>query len=400
LYPATIPSNCWRISSTVVQQLEGMVAGYNAHSRSDRQLNMLAFLIINSDGDRITLDDIYLNGNAKEDLESYNMKRMDTHCSSLIRLKDDRSDLFTSHTTWSGYNTMLRSYKVYEMLFSKSFSSKISFSSYPATLSSIDDFYVTEKGLSVIETTNSVLNKTLHNLVKPQSVLSWIRVIAANRISTSGYWWQDTFKLYNSGTYNNQWIVTDFKQFDPVNRSLRPGALWISEQIPGYIESADKTDFLQANGHWPSYNIPYFPYIYNISGYPAYEKQYGAQFSYTDCPRAKIFKRDFKTVDSLDSLKWIMRYNDWQNDPLSLGDAGNSISSRFDLSKSQRSAFGGIDTKVTSFYEYQRGMVVHAQSGPTYYEQPLFSWNSFPNASHPGIPNRFAFSFHEYSFNE
>ena len=59
-------------------------------------------------------------------------------------------------------------------------------------------------------------------------------------------------------------------------------------------------------------------------------------------------------MNSLDGLKWIMRYNDWQNDPLSLGNAGNAISSRFDLvSGSGKSAFGGIDTKVTSYKEFQ-----------------------------------------------
>lgn len=34
-------------------------------------------------------------------------------------------------------------------------------------------------------------------------------------------------------SYNNQWIVVDYKKFTP-KKPLQDGALWILEQIPGY----------------------------------------------------------------------------------------------------------------------------------------------------------------------
>jgi len=400
----------WTQVGLILAQMNGMLQGYNDHAPSNQQMKLIDLYIINTGGDRCILDMMFLDNFKSERLirmEQYKKHVAESHCSCLIKWNADKSDLFTGHTTWNVFDSMIRTYKIYNYQYTNAVSSVISFSSYPGALSSIDDFYVTSNGLSVIETTNGIMNKTLLQYVKPQSVLSWIRVMVANQIATSGFWWVDAFSKYNSGTYNNQWIITDFKQFEKGASSLKPGTLWIAEQIPGYIESGDMTSVLQDQGYWPSYNIPYFPYIFNISGFPEYVQKYGSWFSYTGSPRAKIFKRDEGNVNSFDAFKWIMRYNDWQNDPLSEGNAGNGISSRFDLVKGtnhtnpflDQACFGGIDSKATSFSLFQDGMRVHAQSGPTYNQQPVFEWKNWPKIPHYGQPPVFNFDFHEYSLN-
>lgn len=50
----------------------------------------------------------------------------------------------------------------------------------------------------------------------------------------------------------------------------------------------------------------------------------------------------------MEAFRSLIRYNDWENDPLSLGNPSNAIASRYDLRKTSASAFGAIDAKITS----------------------------------------------------
>jgi len=277
---------------------------------------------------------------------------------------------------------MLRLYKNYELNFklSSNVSPSVSFSSYPGDLQSTDDFYITSSKLVVMETTNSVYNKSLYlDYFSEKTVPEWIRIMIANRMAGSGKEWVSIFGLYNSGTYNNQWQVVDYKLFTPGSK-LKEGTLWIAEQIPGFLVSGDETDFLQSNGYWPSYNIPYFPQIYNLSDYPVYYAKYGDGYSYTKCPRAQIFHRDAPKVETMEDMKKIMRYNEYQTDPLSLHNACSSISARCDLnvpwtenSSHNYAAFGGIDSKITD-HVLVSNMEAHVVAGPTWDSQPPFAW--------------------------
>jgi len=194
-------------------------------------------------------------------------------------------------------------------------------------------------------------------------------------------------------------MVVDYKLFTP-GKPLLPNTLWILEQIPGTVEMSDMTSVLNETGYWASYNIPYFPPIYQLSGYPAMFKKYGNEYSYSDCARAKIFRRDQSTVTDLQSMKHIMRFNEYQTDPLSLRDACRSISARCDLNQpwvnntmNSYSPFGGIDCKITNngLAKQQTSVVV---SGPTWDSQPVFAWteewNTYPHFSQPDV---FAFPF-------
>jgi hypothetical protein len=395
----------WRQVGYVLTQLEGIYAGYvSATTQAGGkpaftwiQLYLMCFMPDVSDlvnvVDASWRPDVG-NMNPAE-LKAYIIQR--DHCSSLVKVTSDLSMLYASHTTWYDYATMNRMLKVYDFPLNdpSTTSFKVSFSSYPATLSSSDDFYITDSGLTVMETTNDIMNGSLWDLVKPQSIFTTFRVMVANRMAKNGKEWVEIYARENSGTYNNQWIVVDYKKFTP-KKPLEDGALWVLEQIPGMTESADVTRYL-ALGYWPSYNIPFFPKIFDISGYPDVAKKDPTMF-YETAPRANVFRRDQHKVSDLSAMKKIMRYNDWQHDPLALNDPGNQIASRFDLEQPNNPNVycgGALDVKVTD-QVMLKDFAYIAQSGPTHDQQAVFVWSQTPNCAgtpHAGQPDVWNFDW-------
>lgn len=60
----------------------------------------------------------------------------------------------------------------------------------PGTTSSHDDFYMTNKGLAVAETTNSQFNTTwVKENARPESLVVWQRSNVANILANSGRCW-------------------------------------------------------------------------------------------------------------------------------------------------------------------------------------------------------------------
>ena len=269
-----------------------------------------------------------------------------------------------------------------------------SMSSRPATLSSIDDYYLMDSGLASMETTNGIYNNSLWQFLKPQSLFTWQRVIIANALSTNGKEWSQTYSKYNSGTYNNQWMILDYKIFKP-NQPLPNGLLYILEQIPGNCTYSDQTQILE-RGYWPSYNVAAQAYIYNVSGTARQAEIHGPTASYDLAPRARIFRRDANRANNLTMIQRLMRYNNFQNDPLENDDPDWAIMARGDLysgSKANEARAGGaVDTKVANL-EMLKSVYASIQLGPTHDQQPVFEWTQFPNVSHIGLSPQYDFEW-------
>ena len=167
-----------------------------------------------------------------------------------------------------------------------------------------------------MEKTNSIFNDTLFEIVNPKTLLTWVRTIIANRLASSAEEWTKIFKRENSGTYNNQFMILDMNKIDFKNKKLEDKSLMIIEQLPGYTETNDVTNYLR-NGYWPSYNVPFSEYIFNISMYPEIlenDTSLYDQIDYKTCVRAKIFERDQKLIKSSEDFKKKLRYSDYQKD--------------------------------------------------------------------------------------
>lgn len=326
-------------------------------------------------------------------------------CSALIKLT--ANDLFVSHDTWSSYEVMLRQYKTY------AFETTVTMSGYAGIIHSVDDWYMTSNKLAVQETTNEFFNPDLFQYVVPTTVSEFLRVMIANYLAVNGSDWVAHFLTQNSGTYNNQFMVVDMKLFNPdgatVAAKLPDNLLWVVEQLPGpFSEFKDVTTVLRDQSYWASFNIPYFPGVYNKSGYLAEFQKYGTFFSYTKYARPEIFAREQVNVKDLGGMQDIMRFNDYTVDQFSLipncsgtpngvcnptYSAMLSIAARGDLNPltgdygplvdyvSQRD-HGAIDTKITSYTMMKdvtafTGVVIN---GPTTsHGLAVFNWSTAPD---------------------
>ncbi|OQR89816.1 phospholipase B-like protein [Achlya hypogyna] len=394
----------WAMVGGVLAQIEGLAAGYEAHRAAGATpLSVLDLFFLNSDGD---LEDLIPAVNAtdaavrKEGSDegagsgSGQLRDLTSlKCSGLIRLLPDASDVLWGHTTWDIYSAMNKMFKHYDVPLPEGGARRVSMSSSPGYISSVDDWYLLDSGLAVLETTNGVYDKSLYSRLSTRSVLSWMRSKVANALATDGATWAQTFTRRNSGTYNNQWMVLDLHRFTP-GIGFATGGLTVLEQMPGAVESRDVTDVLAAQGYWASYNVPYFPVIFNATGFQAkYNAQRTADWTYNHTARAEMFARDAPKIATIDDLKRVMRYNDYQHDPLSHGNPAWAVAARYDLATGDAfKLHGGIDTKVSS---YQRALRLECDAilGPTRQQQSTFVWTSAFNAPHRGQPAEFAFGF-------
>jgi len=422
---ATLPAGdpqriYWHHVNLILTQLSGVYQGYQDARHGNGNVTETMLLFINLSGDMEDLANVFGVDNPLADI--FFRKG---HCSALLRLLPHNSDVYIAQATWSSLNSMLRVYKMYDFPYTLDGTSnervpaqRSSFSSYPGSLFSGDDFYVLSSGLVVQETTIGYSNQDLNQYIVPQSVLEWTRNILANRISANGTQWTQVYSQQNSGTYNNQNMILDYNLFKP-GKPLVNGTFWLCEQIPGTIRSNDLSQYLQENGYFGSYNAAFDPVIRNLSGADLEAQQMGPWFTYNATARALIFKRASNEINSFEDMEQIMRYNNFQHDPLSSQipdceyihmtnctpaySAENAIACRDDLNPANGVyAFASLgfrnhvatDAKISSFSSYDPvGLYCRAQSGPTYDQQPVFQFSKSPFASlpHEGMPDRWEF---------
>ena len=259
-------SDLWKAHGLILSQFDGLVAGYQATAPADQALTVFDLQQVNAIGDFLDLIPALSRRDDPKVASAWDWYAMNssffaqrlretTHCSALVKTDATFSDLWFSHVAWFAYSTTIRIWKSYNFAVALPAVAgrEMSFSSYPGYLSSLDDWYAMwSSGIAVLETTNSIFNTTLYDLVTPQSMWAWQRVRAANLLASSGPAWYQAFAAYNSGTYNNQYMVVNVGSFKP-GAALLVDTLWIVEQIPGLVVGGDTTQQLE-RGHWPSYN--------------------------------------------------------------------------------------------------------------------------------------------------
>ena len=210
----------WHQVDMLNTQLDGVYQGYSAARAEMEQAAHVApaplskgdILLLNLGGDLEDLDGIdeYCSGAAGAGAGNSSTPRAPEgtspeynagRCSSLVRLTEGNQDVFFAQNTWASLNSMIRVYKLYDLPFStdghnasgaveRVAAPKVSFSSYPGTLYSGDDFYVVSSGMAVLETTIGNGNRQLAcDFIQPLTLLEWQRNVVANRLASRGVDW-------------------------------------------------------------------------------------------------------------------------------------------------------------------------------------------------------------------
>lgn len=391
------------------QQFSGLVNGYNENliSGETEKIEEVEFHIMSSTGDLFDLI-YYKNPSSRPNFKAMQVEDIimhihrTNHCSALFKVQADLSDVYFGHNSWFYYSSLTRIFKEYNFNFkNKNIKSRnIIFSSYAASLASIDDFYITSHDLAIIETTNSLFDNNLYDLLDPKSLLTWQRAMIASRLADNAKSWVEIFAIFNSGTYNNQFMALDMKKVDLEERKIDDEALFIVEQIPGTCDINDVTEYLRY-GYWPSYNTPYSGLIRELSKIPEmikHKPKLRDTLDYDNCARANIFRRDQGKVDSEESFKKLIRYNDYKNDELSLGRPSYTVSARSDL---ERECMGAYDAKTTSISKAKgKNKRINIIIGPTNEQVPTFIWEESTTCKNDprfGLPNKYDFGWYEYS---
>eukprot|EP01105_Mastigella_eilhardi_P024014 TRINITY_DN616_c0_g1_i2.p1 TRINITY_DN616_c0_g1~~TRINITY_DN616_c0_g1_i2.p1 ORF type:complete len:456 (-),score=100.24 TRINITY_DN616_c0_g1_i2:1694-3061(-) len=260
----------WRQVFYVVRHTDGILDGYNMYKTDEEEsISPVDFWIYQAAGDMDDIDLFVDENNWHTDsagLRKLHGRRDDNwydthqHCSGMVSLPNTFEDIYFSQDTWSAYNTMNRILKEYDFSINDTdtTTTKYTFSSHPGLGFSMDDFWQLDTKMLVLETTLHNWNNELYEkYCVPETVLCWIRVQVANRMSADGKSWCNNFIRENSGTYNNQYFVVDLKKFTPGTRP-KSDLLWAIEQLPGNYKAGDRTAELVANGYVPSFNTPFF----------------------------------------------------------------------------------------------------------------------------------------------
>ncbi|KAH0793861.1 Laminin A family protein [Histomonas meleagridis] len=401
-------SSYWKNIGLIMNQVDGMIRGLNEGVQESAKISEVDFWLLQASGD---LDDLasVLEGSVPKDPEL-------TRCTGLIKLSPDHDDIYFAQDTWSSYTELHAYLKDYNLNIPEFKAHHVTVSTRTGHLASLDDFWTTDQGLLIMETTMHNFNNTLYDLyVKPESVLCWLRSYYATFVTDNGEDWTKEFIKENSGTYNNQYLVLDTKLFvkNSTSPEHKPGLLWAIEQLPGFYESQDITEQLYKEGYFGSVNAPFFESVFNLADYPGQQQREPIKkdfWSYWEQPRYKIIARDAPKINDYTSFQEFMRYNDYKNDPLLLingiPEPAQGILSRYDLRPENgttygaRNCFGGLDTKSARLSWFMENQTWDAILSPEYKYNPPFSFLDWPDVTRKGLKDTFKHDWIEFAPND
>lgn len=319
----------------------------------------------------------------------------DVPLSSMILLKslprDDSEPLIAvGHNTATSYSEMLRLLKKYTFGYHVLPAMKtaaptpartIIMSSYPGALSSRDEFYLMygeDRKLLVTGTSLLATNYSEWSFLYPADhVMLSARLMAAHRLATNEQSWFKCMSHQNGGASAVQWIV-----YEP-----RSSAMLLVEQLSSLTVAMNYTEEFKKAGYLFYSGISNFP---NVSDIVRPARKDTNDNDWKD--RLARLQENITTYEQFRNMMRGCSQEDCAAETSnSKADPLQELAYRGDLD-TEPVPYGIVDSKILAVdnngYE-----AFEAFSGPTIIRsRPPFKWSEkFPNISHIGHPDTFAF---------
>jgi hypothetical protein len=400
------PDAYWKQARYVLVQLWGICDGYNHIARQTKvaTLSLEDMLLLNAGAEIPVL----LNAFAFKIGGAPTEVNLQRRGSALVRLAHGNSDIFVGHTTWEDYSKMIRIFKYYKFSLSgaETIATSVAFSSYPGAVSSTDDFYLMDSGISVMETSLEIINPTAYNAMRDLSqerIPCFVHVMAVNRLATSAEHWVHLVRNEGPAIYAAQWMVVDYNRFK-AGSEVPDETFYVAEVLPGLHHSEDLSAVLRSKGYWPSTNRPYFVDVRAATGHAAEQLRLVADpikanaFSWEANSRALMLEKGALVIQDLSQMGLLMNQNTFPQTGSVAGGPGNEVSARMELETIGARPRGGIDAKVAGRCSLN-SLTLQVISGPSHANQAPFSWldaqgqERWPGWPHTGLPDLWNFGF-------
>jgi len=281
-------------------------------------------------------------------------------------------DMISGHVTFGNYGEMLRIMKTYELNLG-TLVGKVIMSSYPACISSTDDYFITDKGF-VLMSTNLWLpergefawpSKTNEGLP------SFLRAVIATKLAVHPRMWAKTYGFLTGIAGAKQWLIADYSNVKD-KQPIPNGTVFLVESLPRLMRLGDVSSNLESNGFFEAHGEPHFRQIRDIFGLSP-----KGEGSYKEHLGSALLDKAY-TVDSLAMARSVLSEISPARTPSGSGIVQIPVTGRNDYS-GRPVPEGGIDAKVTSRC-LVRDVRMQAISGPpTNGDHPPFDWDAFNN---------------------
>jgi hypothetical protein len=302
-------------------------------------------------------------------------------------------DIVAGHVGFGNYGEMLRIMKTYKMNLSTPVG-KVIMSSYPACISSTDDYFITDRGLVLMSTNLWLPDKG--DFARPpkthEGLPSFLRSIMATRIADHPRAWAATYNFLTGIAGGKQWLIVDytnFKGYEPIPA----GTAYLAETLPSLTRFGDISASLHENGFFQVHGMPHFRHIRKLYGLPGDAPGY-----YQEHVESALLDQAH-TIDSLAMARSILSEAESPRTPRGvkknhIGAEQTPINPRIDYSE-RPIPEGGIDAKVTSRC-LVKDVSFQALSGPPANGKVApFDWKDWSHTDWPhyGLPEKWNFTW-------